>query len=65
MCLFNFQLGLFFWGSLKIITKNRTTQDFHVVSSYVTLFKGKISNLEIGNFALNGVMELLGLTGIS
>jgi hypothetical protein len=39
-------------------------QDFHVVSSYVTSFKGIISNLEFGNFDLNGVMGL-GLTGLS
>jgi hypothetical protein len=29
-------------------------QDFHVVSSYVTPFKEKISNLEFGDFDLAG-----------
>jgi hypothetical protein len=51
---------------MKIITihKNRTTQDFRVVSSYVTLSKKKISNLEISDFDLDGVMGLV-LTGLS
>jgi hypothetical protein len=55
-----------FCGSLKIITnsKNRTTQDFRIVSSYVTIFKGKMSSLEFGNFDLDKVIGLE-LTGLS
>jgi hypothetical protein len=30
-------------------------QDFHVVSSYVTPFKGIISNLEFGDFDLDAL----------
>jgi hypothetical protein len=39
-------------------------QNFRVMSSYVTLFKGKILNLEFGDFDLDGVMGV-GLTGLS
>jgi hypothetical protein len=45
-------------------SKNRTTQDFHLASPYVTLFKGKKSNLEFSDFDFGGVMGL-GLTGLS
>jgi hypothetical protein len=38
--------------------QNRTTQKFCVASSYVNLFKGKISNFEFGNFDLDRVMGL-------
>jgi hypothetical protein len=34
------------------------------MSSYVTPFKGKISNLEFGDFDLDGIMGL-GLMGLS
>jgi hypothetical protein len=37
-------------------------QDFRVLTSYVTPFKGNISNLEFSDFDLDGVM-VLGLAG--